>query len=72
MIRALANRTEVGPDDRPAELLKVVADEVELDSLGKFHEIIVAVCRGGGVPQRWKDATIKVLHKKKYRTVCGN
>ena len=28
--------------------------------------------RGGGVPQQWKDATIKVLHKKKDRTECGN
>ena len=24
------------------------------------------------MPQQWKDATIKVLHTKKYRTECGN
>ena len=24
------------------------------------------------MPQKWKDDTIKVLHKKKYRTECGN
>ena len=24
------------------------------------------------MPQQWKDATIKVLHKKKYRSDCGN
>ena len=24
------------------------------------------------MPQRWKDATIKVLHKKKDRTDCDN
>ena len=24
------------------------------------------------MPQQWKDATIKVLHKKKDRTGCGN
>ena len=27
---------------------------------------------GGQVPQKWKDATIKVLHKKKDRTECSN
>ena len=26
----------------------------------------------GEVPQEWKDATIKVLHKKKDRTECSN
>ena len=41
-------------------------------TLGKFHDIIVAVWRGGGVPQQWKNATIKVLHNKKYWTECGN
>ena len=61
-----------GPDGLTAEILKVLADEGELDALGKFHDIIVAVWRGGGVPQQWKYATIKVLHKKKYRIECGN
>ena len=53
----------VGPDGLPAELLKVLADEGELNTLGKFHDIIDAVWREGSVPQQWKDATIKVLHK---------
>ena len=26
----------------------------------------------GRVPQQWRDATIKVLHKKKNKTACGN
>ena len=42
-IRALANRKAVGPDGLPAELLKVLADEGELNTPGKFHDIIVAV-----------------------------
>ena len=71
-ICALANRKPVGPDGFPAELLKVLANEGELNTLGKFHDIIVAVWRGDGVLQQWKDATIKVLHKKKDRTECGN
>ena len=28
--------------------------------------------RGGGVPQQWEDATIKVLHRNNDRTECGN
>ena len=63
-IRALANREAVGPDGLPAELLKVLADEGELNTLGGFHAIIVAVWRGGGVPHQWKYSTIKVLHNK--------
>ena len=50
-IRALANRKTVRLDGLPAELLKVLADEGELNTLRKFHDIIVAVWRGGGVPQ---------------------
>ena len=57
----------------PDKLLKVLTDEGGLDTLGTFQDIIVAVWRGGGVPQQWNDATINnVLHKKKYRTECGN
>ena len=54
----MANRKAVGPDVLPAELLKLLTDEVQLNTLGNFHDIIVAVWRGGGVPQQWKDATI--------------
>ena len=71
-IRALANRKPVGSDGLPAELLKVLADEGELNTLGKFRDIIAAVWRGGSVPQRWKDASVKLLHKEKYWTECGN
>ena len=71
-IRSLANRKSVGPDGVLAGFLKVLADEGEANTLGKFHDIIVAVWRGGGVPQQWEDGTIKVLHKRKYRTECGN
>ena len=33
---------------------------------------MVAIWQDGGVPQKWKYATIIVLHKKKNRTECGN
>ena len=67
----MANNKAVGPDGLPVELLKVLVDEGDSDSLASFYEIIVAVWRRGRVPQLWKDVTIKVLHKK-YRTECGN
>ena len=53
-IRALANRKAVGPDGLPAELLKVLADEEEFNTLGNFHDIIVAVWRGG-----WRTPTLE-------------
>ena len=68
----MTNRKAVGPDGLPAELLNVLAAEGELNTLGKFHDIIKVVWRGNGVPQQWEDATIKVLNKKKYRTESGN
>ena len=68
VIRALANLKEVRSDGLSAELLNVLADEGESNTLGAFHHIIVAVYRRGGVPQQWKYATIMVLHKTKYRT----
>ena len=51
-MRALANRKAAGPDGLPAERLKVLANEGEFNTLGNFHDIIVAVWMGGGVPQQ--------------------
>ena len=50
-IRRLANRKVSGPDGLPAELFIVLADEGELNTAGTFHDMIVAVWRGGGVPK---------------------
>ena len=46
-----------------AEFLKGWPTKKELETYGMFRDIIVAVWRGGGVPQQWKYATIEVLHK---------
>ena len=70
-IRAIANRKAVGPDGLPVELLKVLVDERDSGDLASFNEI-VSVWRRGRVPQQWQDATIKMLHKKKDKTECGN
>lgn len=49
-IRSMANLRAVWPDGLPAELLKVFVNEIESDTLGFFHKIVVAVLRGGDVP----------------------
>ena len=68
----MANGKAMGPDELPAELLKLGLSDSSHEILLAFHDIIVAVWMTGEVPQEWKDATIKVLHKKKERTECSN
>ena len=68
----MANGKAMEPDDLPAELLKLGLSDSSHEILLAFHDIIVAVWVTGEVPQEWKDATIKVLHKKKDRTECSN
>ena len=53
------------------ELLKLVLHH-NPTVLREFHQIIIRVWREGQIPQRWHDAVITVLHKKKDRTECGN
>ena len=64
----MANSKAMGPDELPVELLKLGLSDSSHEILLPFHDIIVAVWMTGEVPQEWKDATIKVLHKKKDRT----
>ena len=52
-IRALANREAVGPDGLSAELLKVLADERELNTLGKIPRYHRRCVEG-----RWRTATM--------------
>ena len=71
-LRSMANGKATGPDELPAELLKLGLSDSSHEILLAFHDIIVAVWMRGEVPQEWKDATIKVLHKKKDWTECSN
>ena len=71
-LKFMANGKAMGPDELPAELLKLGLSDSSHEILLAFHDIIVAVWMTGKVPQEWKDATIKVLHKKKDRTECSN
>ena len=66
-IKSMPNRKALGRHELPAELLKLILDEDRYENLHilkQFHAIVIAIWRGGGVPQEWKDATIIVLHKK--------
>ena len=60
VIRGMPNWKAVGLDYLPAELLKIDYPEF----IRYCHNILVNVWRTGDVPQQWKDATIKVLHRK--------
>ena len=71
-LRSIANGKAMGPDELPAKLLKLGLSDSSHKIFLAFHCIIVAVWVRGEVPQECKNASIKVLHKKKDRTECGN
>ena len=70
-LRSMANAKAVGPDELPAELLKLGINH-DPTVLREFHRMIKRVWHQREVPQRWRDAVIKVLYKKKDRTECDN
>ena len=71
-VRAMANWKAPGADSLPVELLKLNDPTRQPVVLKHFHAILVRVWRGEEIPQEWKDATIKVLHKKSDRSDCNN
>ena len=71
-VRAMANWKAPGADSLPVELLKLDDPTREPVVLKHFHAILVRVWRGEEIPQGWKYATIKVLHKKSDRSDCNN
>ena len=68
----MANWKAPGADSLPVELLKLDDPTREPVVLKHFHAILGRVWRGEEIPQEWKDATIKVLHKKSDRSDCNN
>ena len=70
-LRSMANAKVVGPDKLPVELLKLGITH-DPTVIREFHRVIKLVWHQREVPQRWRDAVIKVLHEKKDRTECGN
>ena len=63
-LRSMSNAKAVGPDKLPVEFLKL---GINLDPtvLREFHRVIKLVWHQREVPQRWRDAVVGVLHKKK-------
>ena len=61
----------MGPDDLPAELLKLGLQQDQTILL-ELHRFTTLIWREGKVPQQWKDAVITVFHKKGNKTGCGN
>ena len=63
----MANAKAVGLDKLPVELLKLGINH-DPTVLQEFHRVIKLVWHQEEVPQRWRDAVIKVMHKKKDTT----
>ena len=70
-IHSLANGKAVGPDGVSVRLISITLNG-DPALRRRLLDIVVRFWRGGEVPQQWKDAIIKVLHKKKDWTECGN
>ena len=70
-LRSMTNAKAVRPDEIPVEILKIGINH-DPTVLREFQRLIKLVWHQREVPQRWRDAVIKVLHKKKDRTECGN
>ena len=71
VIRLLTNGKAVGPGGVSVELFKITLNG-DPALRRRLLDIVVRIWRGGGVPQHWKEAIIRVLHKKKNQTECGN
>ena len=66
-LRSIANAKAVGRDELPVDLLKLGLTH-DSAVLWEFHP----VWHQRKVPQRWRDAVINALYKKKDSTECGN
>ena len=69
-LRSMANAKAIGPDELSVELLTLGINH-NPTVLREFHRVIQLVWHQREVPQRWRDAVIKVLHKTKDRVECG-
>ena len=70
-MKAMANAKTVGPDGLPAELLKLGLQQ-DWTILRELHRLTILIWRQGKVPQQWKNAVIRVLHKKGDKTEYKN
>ena len=71
VLRSMANAKTVGPDELFVELLKLGINH-DPTVLREFHRVIKLVWHQREVPQRWREAGIKVWHKNKEKAECGD
>ena len=64
-LKGMPNRKAVGPDGLPAELPKNRPGFAQC-----FHSVPVSVWVTGEVPQQWKYAMIKVLHRRRTELIA--
>lgn len=67
--RPLANRKAVGPDKiwPNCQSSTLIDDDNDDTALNCLRHTTVVVWNVGGVPQKWKDAIVTVLHKTKMK-----
>ena len=70
-IRSLAYGKAVRTGGISIELSKITLDG-DPALRQRLPDIVVFIWRGGEIPQKWNNALITVLHKRKDRTECGN
>lgn len=70
-VRSMTNRIAVGRAELPAELFKLILDN-DYTALKHFHDTLVAIRSGGGIPQKWEDATVTILDENKDRAACDH
>lgn len=67
----MANAKAMGPDNPPADLLKIWV-RASSCLIAVFHGVILRIWQEQKAPQPWKDAVFQVLHKTKDLTECGD
>ena len=63
-LRAVENRSAVGPNDLSPILQNVLINEGDTNTLGDFYEVAVAVRTGAGTPQQLKNIMLDGPHTK--------
>ena len=67
----MPNAKTGGPDQIPIEVLTHGLNH-EPTVLRELHLVIKLVWHQRKVPQRWRDAVMNILHRKKDKVDCGN
>ena len=67
-IDKLKSHKSPGIDQIPAELIKAGGRTLCLE----IHKLITSIWKKEKLPEEWKESIIVPIHKKGYKTDCGN